>query len=222
MATDQMKVHVANMELFNEWKATCGDFMGIVKKPCAEIGFKDLLKCDQADWQKALQEWIVLEFWAGVAVNVLGFLIYFIQALIAGTMAGLVSGIITMGYGVGLAYLYAHLGWFAILKKGGCCCFLIICIEWKIMLLVWGCLLCFYGGWMILSAVTLFLSWLTVGGLSIILGAIYAVLYAVYGVVLLYMGICILRIWKAGGVTGASATAGGQAVGDAVVVGAKS
>merc|ERR1712113_631327 len=87
-----------------------------------------------------------------------------------------------------LAYVLAHLCWFGVVKKDGCCCWIIACCELPVLLLIWGALCIICGVLSVVAAVA--------HVFSCLLCIIPAALAAVHALTLLYMGTCAVQIWK--------------------------
>jgi len=179
------------VELFKEYIGTCKEYIDYVKKPFSDVPIKSLWKCDQSDWEKAFKEWSLMNFYVGIAVHILANLFY----IIGWGFDGFVGAIINIIYNIFFTYFFSHMAWFGVVKKGGFCCWCIVCLsEAPILNLLWGIWLCFYGFWMILSG----LQWL--GLMSDCFFCLFsAILYIVYAVVWFYMGVCCIRIWMAKG-----------------------
>jgi len=189
-----MPVHIFDIELAKEWFGTCGEYAGFLKKPFQDVPLKNLWKCSQDDWEKAFKEWTLMNFYFGVLIHVVANLFY---ALSAGIGTYLITAIINICYNIFLTYLFSHMGWFAVVKKGSCCGFCFICVtDVHVMNLIWGLWLCFYGVMMALGGLTM-LGY--VSSIECALCLVSAILYFVYAVVWIYMGVCCLRIWKAKG-----------------------
>merc|ERR1711879_737859 len=82
------------------------------------------------------QTWSVLQFWWAVLVNILSAVLLLTliadSSFIAAAIQNAVIGIVT-------AFIWAHVGWFSIMKKNGCCCFLVFCItDAPIFSLIYG------------------------------------------------------------------------------------
>merc|ERR1719387_582681 len=97
-------------------------------------------------------------------------------------------------YQVLLAYFMAHLSWFGVVKKHGCCwCCCIICIEGRILMLIWGVVVMLWGVNMILQALNL------LGLTGCDLYFLFFIPYGLYGVTLIYLGFFAIMNWKAQG-----------------------
>lgn len=197
-------VHVFNIDLVKEYFATCGEYFGLVKKPFQTIPFKQIWKCNQDNWEDAFRTWGAFQVWLAAIIITLSNII-----VIASFPEYIGSAIVNILYGIGTAYLWAHLGWFSVIKKEGCCCFCVVCCTGgKVFILLWGLWCCFWGLMTIISALT----YLGYGGAATVAG----LLYIIYSVSWVYMGICLIRVWKGKGSEVVPAKI------DSVVVGEKS
>lgn len=184
-----MTFHFCNIELLKEYIGTCGEYFGYMKKPFADIPFKQMWGCKQDDWETALRQWGIFQFFVCVGSNILANIIYMAMAPEA---AG--SAIFNIIYNIAIGYLTAHISWFAAIKKQGClCCCCCLCFtDAPILLAIWGAWCCLWGVLTILTSLSYIGLWDGVGFL-------YTLMYLLYGVTMVYTGVCLIRIWKSKG-----------------------
>merc|ERR1712205_245442 len=95
-------------------------------------------------------------------------------SFIAAAIQNAVIGIIT-------AFIWAHVGWFSIMKKNGCGCFLVFCItDAPIFHLIYGIWLILWGALTVVNTI----SWIS-----------YSSTGFVYTIPITYMGIACVKIW---------------------------
>jgi len=171
------------MGLAKEYVGTCGEYAQFLKTPFKPIGIKDLFKCSQSDWKEAFRQWGVLQFFFSILVN----LVMLIVAAISGYSIG--SIIPSFVYQIAIGYVLAHLTWFGIIKKDGCCCICCVCIsDAPILLAMYGGLCIVWGALTILSS----LAYIS----AFDLGFIITICFALYSVTLCYMGVASIRLWQ--------------------------
>jgi len=180
-----MTLHVFDVKLVQEWFATCGEYCGFVMRPFGKMGFKAIWSLNQSNLEDWLQTWSVLQFWWAVIVNIAALLIL----IIMGGGDYIASAIQNCMISALMAYVYAHVGWFGILKKNGCCCFCIVCLsDMPILNLILGVWLIVWGGLMVVNS----LAYLS----AFDLGFLYTIIYASYVIPLVYMGIACIKLWQ--------------------------
>jgi len=177
--------HICNIDLVKEYCGTCGEYFPLVLKPFQTIPFKDIWKCNQSNWEDAFRTWGAFQVWLALICVVVANLLIIIS--FGAEYIG--NAIVSIIYQMVIGYAIAHLGWFAVTKKDGCCClFVVCCTNAKVFILLWG-LWCFlWGVFMVVNA----LQYLGLGGLAVV----SAIFYIVYAVSLIYMGICLVKIWQ--------------------------
>jgi len=180
-------VHVFNIDLVKEFFGTCGEYFGYVKKPFQTIPFKQIWGCNQSNWEDAFRTWSAFQVWlAGILLTLSNLIVIISFPEYIG------SAIVNVIYGVALAYLFAHLGWFSVAKKDGCCCACIVCCTGsKVFILLWGIWCLLWGLQTLLGGLT----YLGYGGAA----AISGILYMLYAVSWIYMGVCLIKVWQGKG-----------------------
>eukprot|EP00405_Crypthecodinium_cohnii_P019945 CAMPEP_0206470108 /NCGR_PEP_ID=MMETSP0324_2-20121206/30718_1 /ASSEMBLY_ACC=CAM_ASM_000836 /TAXON_ID=2866 /ORGANISM="Crypthecodinium cohnii, Strain Seligo" /LENGTH=220 /DNA_ID=CAMNT_0053944073 /DNA_START=86 /DNA_END=748 /DNA_ORIENTATION=+ len=197
MVNKNCSLDILDIALVKEWLHTCQEYVDYCKRPFSSVPMKQLWKCKQSNWDAAFKEWTVLQFYFGVLVAIVVLVFE-----IAGWFddddkdktyiwmkhgSGWVSGC----FRIIMAYVMAHLTWFAVVKKNGCFCFFICCCEAPPLLLIWGVLAIVYSIAGIIDAVQMVL--------MCTFCFIPAVLQAIYSIILFYMGLCSLNIWQSRG-----------------------
>ena len=166
-----------NLVSGQEYAGTCNEYSGYLTQP----GFSaSMLGCSQADWHTHFRKWGIIQFFYGIISNALILLITVSDSngkVSAG--AALFTFVLLMAF----TYLSAHLGWFAVVKKHGCCCLCCFCFECNCLLMFWGVLDLLAAGFIVLSQ-------LAAGS---ILGCIIQIPYAI---ILSYMGFACFVIFQ--------------------------
>ena len=131
-----------------EKSGTCNDYLPSLNKPFSPIAFKHLVKCSP----------IGLKGGGLSAVGrdpVLGIVMLLILIIGYGS-AGMWVGIQNLLQQIIVSYIFAHLDWFAFVKKKFCCCCccccLIVCCEAQQLRLLWGILEFIWGVFCIINA----------------------------------------------------------------------
>lgn len=176
-----MVCHILDFSLLQEWLGTCGEYLKCVQKPFSKMAFKDMWKCNNTNLQDWFQTWSVVQFLWAVIVNI-------VVAVILSISGDVPSGIYCLVVGSVSAWFWAHIGWFAVVKKEGCCCLFIFCVSKAPLVLL------IVGVWFIIWAALLILNSLSyIAAHS--LGFIVTVCYATYAVTLIYMGMIMVKMW---------------------------
>merc|ERR1712226_1618198 len=120
--------------------------------------------------------------------------------------------------GIILSVFLAHLAWFGVVQKHGCCCFVLCCCLGQPNLLVTAILTVVFG---ILAVISVIQALSAVQGALVVVVLIGAVFAAIHGTSLLYVGFEALAIWRlcSSGGAATSETKGKEVAGEAVVVG---
>ena len=164
-----------NLVFGQEYVGTCSEYSGYMSKP----GFSpSMLGCSQEDWHTTYRKWGVIQLFYGIISNALILLL-----LVSGGKVPAGAALISFVLNMAFAYLAAHLGWFAVVKKHGCCCLCCICFECNCLLVFWAVLMLFAAGFVLLSQ-------LAAGS---ILGFIINIPYAI---ILSYMGFACFQIFQ--------------------------
>eukprot|EP00933_Yihiella_yeosuensis_P006899 TRINITY_DN111726_c0_g1_i1.p1 TRINITY_DN111726_c0_g1~~TRINITY_DN111726_c0_g1_i1.p1 ORF type:complete len:237 (-),score=8.60 TRINITY_DN111726_c0_g1_i1:320-955(-) len=174
--------HCLNVKLAQDWQGTCQEYTNHVRSPFSSIPFVQLFRCTQSNWGDAFREWGILQLYLGVTIAVVCCILDFIDhpARVLGNLVELVVQI-------AVAYVFAHLAWYGVVKRTGCFCCIIACCECVPILLLWGVCMMFWG---IFSFIASF------HGISDCdLCWIKPILQAIHATILFYMGMCCVRIW---------------------------
>merc|ERR1739848_359968 len=110
-----------------------------------------------------------------------------------------------------LSAFFAHLVWFGVVNKHGCCCFLMCCCEGFPNLLVVSVLSVIFGILALITALQAVFS----GFLLAILGAVFAI---AHGLSMFYLGFEAFMVWRHS-TSGDAPTVDTSVVGQAKVVG---
>merc|ERR1712060_322436 len=174
-----------DVDLVNEWLRTCDEYSRNLARPFRRIPFGRLWSCQQADWSEAFTEWSIFQFHLSYILAIVG------QVFLVIAGYSVVSAVINVIVYAAISYFYAHLGWFAVVKRRGClflgCC----CFEGTLLLFVWGILCIVFGVARVLESIRV-LEYTHDCSLCVV----NTCLQCVYAVVMVYMGICCLRIWQ--------------------------
>merc|ERR1711881_837431 len=95
--------------------------------------------------------------------------------------------------GLALNFFFAHLAWFGVINKQGCCCLVLCCCVGKPNLLAVAILSMVFG---ILGLISAFQALGSVQGALIIVVLIWAIFALVHGIALVYLGFEAAMIWK--------------------------
>merc|ERR1711881_479355 len=119
--------------------------------------------------------------------------------------------------GLALNLFFAHLAWFGVINKQGCCCLVLCCCVGKPNLLAVAILSMAFG---ILGLISAFQALGSVQGALIIVVLIWAIFALVHGIALVYLGFEAAMIWKFSTSTTVQDSGEPQKViGDQVVIG---
>jgi len=180
-----MVIHVFDIDLAKEWCGTLKEYFGYILKPFAAMSFKEIWNPMRKEkLEEWFQTWSVLQFWWSIVVNITSAVLLLV--LIDGSLIG--TAIQNSVIGVVTAFIWAHVGWFSISKKNGCCCFLFVCIsDAPIMFLIYGLWLIIWGALTVVNS----LAFLNLAAL----GFVYTICYGSYCVPMIYMGLACVKIW---------------------------
>mmetsp|Transcript_82853 Transcript_82853/g.239361 ORF Transcript_82853/g.239361 Transcript_82853/m.239361 type:complete len:202 (+) Transcript_82853:89-694(+) len=181
-----MVFHILDISLLQEWLGTCQEYFPLVLKPFSKMSPKQIFSCNQSNLEDWFTVWSAIQVWWALIINIIAIVLLFVfysdGDVVGPGVRNLVVGVIT-------AYIWAHMGWFAVVKKQGCCCCCIVCMsQAPILLLIYGIWLILWGVLTILNA----LEWLDLFDEAFL----YVICYGSYAIPLLYMGIAMLKIWN--------------------------
>eukprot|EP00928_Gymnodinium_smaydae_P006504 TRINITY_DN1230_c0_g2_i3.p1 TRINITY_DN1230_c0_g2~~TRINITY_DN1230_c0_g2_i3.p1 ORF type:complete len:203 (+),score=56.11 TRINITY_DN1230_c0_g2_i3:55-663(+) len=180
-----MVFHVFDLELAKEWAGTLKEYCGFIIKPFSAMGFMEIWNPMRTDkLEEWFQTWSVLQFWWAILINIASAIILLLLIDMSFIGAAIQNSVI----GIFSAFIYAHLGWFSVAKKNGCCCFLVVCIsDMPIIYLIYGIWLIAWGALTVVNS----LSWISLAAL----GFVYTICYGSYCIPMIYMGIVCIRIF---------------------------
>jgi hypothetical protein len=142
------------------------------------------------------QQWNVLQLWIGIISALVMFVMNFIWYMaedneLAKPQMGTI--IVNALVAIILPAFLAHLAWFGVVQKHGCCCFVLCCCLGEPNLLVTAILSVVFGILAVISVIQALSS--VQGGLVIVvlLGAVFAMIHAG---TLIYVGFEAFMIWR--------------------------
>lgn len=218
-----------DLELAKAWLNTARQYLELVKQPRKDVVLKQLIQpwklTTLQEHETCFQQWNVLQLWIGIVSALVMLVMNFIWFLAEdnelakpsmGTM------IVNALVGIILAVFLAHLAWFGVVQKHGCCCLVLCCCLGQPNLLVTAILCVLFAISAIISVIQ------ALGAVQgaliavVLVGAVFALLHAC---ALLYVGLEAFMIWRlcsssAGG-SGKTVASGKEATtSEAAVVGA--
>merc|ERR1719364_463952 len=108
--------------------------------------------------------------------------------------------------GIILSVFLAHLAWFGVVQKHGCCCFVLCCCLGQPNLLVTAILSVLFG---ILTIISVIQPLGSVQGALIVVVLIGAVFAVIHAVTLIYVGFEAFMIWRLYSSNGATSSSNG-------------
>jgi len=141
-----------------------------------------MLTCKHSDWGTAFREWGILQLYCAIVVAIVSGVIDIVDG-----NENIVTVAVRCCLQIIFGYIFAHLGWFGVVKKDGCFCCIVACCECPPILLFWGLLMMFWAVAAVLSAVQ------ALGVCAICI--INVIIQGIYGIILFYMGFACLNIW---------------------------
>eukprot|EP00438_Fugacium_kawagutii_P027882 Skav221493 [mRNA] locus=scaffold4384:31546:34562:- [translate_table: standard] len=172
-------LHCLDTNLLKEYTGTCEEYTGYVKRPGFCHNLKTMLTCKHSDWGTAFREWGILQLYFAVLVAIVTTIISIVNGVNVITATWSCCVQIVFGY------IFAHLGWFGVVRKDGCFCCIIACCECPPILLLWGLLMIFWAVGAVLTAVQN----ISVCAICIV----NVILQGIYAIILFYMGFS--NIW---------------------------
>merc|ERR1711959_323790 len=110
--------------------------------------------------------------------------------------------------GLLLTLFFTHLAWFGVVKKHGCCCFVLCCCLGQPNILVTAILSVVFG---ILAVISVIQALGSVQGALIVVVLIGAVFAVIHAVTLIYVGFEAFMIWRLCSSNGATSSSNGAA-----------
>lgn len=100
------------------YSASCAEYLALLCHPRLDAG---MFKFQQEDWNAQFQVWSIVYAFASIIINVLFLCFRVLQELSDLALATIAADIAISGTGIVLGILFAHLGWFCIVRRQGCC-----------------------------------------------------------------------------------------------------
>jgi hypothetical protein len=181
-----------DFELAKAWLNTAREYAGYAVKPHNDIVCKQLLQpwklTTLKEHDACFQQWSILQLWIGIITTLVITVIHFIWFV---TEENVPFGAIIVNaiFRLALSVFFAHLVWFGVVNKHGCCCFLMCCCEGSPNLLVVSVLSVIFGILALITALQAVFS----GFLLAILGAIFAI---AHGLSMFYLGFEAFMVWR--------------------------
>merc|ERR1712196_752342 len=146
--------------------------------------------------EECFQQWNVLQLWFGIVSALVMFVMNLIWHIAEdNVLAKPAMGTIIINTLVGmiLSAFLAHLAWFGVMQKHGCCCFVLCCCLGQPNLLVTAILCVVFG---VLSIISVIQALGSVQGALIVVVLIGAVFAVIHAVALIYVGFEAFMIWR--------------------------
>jgi len=221
-----------DLELAKAWLNSGRQYLELVKQPRKDVVLRQLIQpwrlTTLQEHETCFQQWNVLQLWIGIISALVMFVMNLIWHLAEDdVLAKPPMGTIIVNAIVGmlLSAFLAHLAWFGVVEKHGCCCAVLCCCVGQPNLLVTAILSVVFG---ILSIVSVLQALGSVQGALIVVVLIGALFALIHAVALIYVGLEAFMIWRlcsskdaasAGQTKAASSSKETTAAGEAVVVG---
>jgi len=199
-----------DLELTKAWLNTGRQYFGLAKQPCKDVVLRQLIQpwklTTLEEHEKCFQQWNVSQLWIGIISALVMFVMNFIWHMAEDNeLAKPSMGTIIMNalFGMILSVFLAHLAWFGVVQKHGCCCFVMCCCLGQPNLLVTAILCVVFG---ILAVISVIQALSSVQGALVavvLIGAVFAVIHAV---ALIYVGFEAFMMWRLCSSTGAVST----------------
>ncbi|CAL1162098.1 unnamed protein product [Cladocopium goreaui] len=174
-------LHFLDTKLLQEYTGTCEEYSGYVKKPGFCHHLKTMLTCKHSDWCTAFREWGILQLYFAIMVAIASTIINIVDGKV-----GIVNATWICCVQIIFGYIFAHLGWFGVVKKDGCFCCIIACCECPPILLFWGLLMMFWACGAVATAIS------SIGVCPICV--VNVCLQSIYAIILFYMGFACLML----------------------------
>jgi len=214
-----------DFDLAKAWFNTARQYLELAKKPLKDVVLRQVLQpwklSSLQEHEACFQHWNVLQLWIGIVATLVILLMNFIWFLVEDNellKPSLGSVFLNAIVGLALNLFFAHLAWFGVINKQGCCCFVLCCCVGKPNLLVVAILSTLFG---ILGVISPLQAFGLVEGALIIVVLVWAIFALVHGTALIYLGFEAAMIWKLSTSTpGQDSSEPKKVVGDQVVIGA--
>jgi len=199
-----------DLELAKAWLNTARQYFELVKSPRKDVVLRQLLQpwklTTLQEHDTCFQQWNVLQLWIGIISALVMFVMNFIwhmaeDNVLAKPPMGTI--IVNALVAVLLSAFLAHLAWFGVVQKHGCCCFVLCCCLGQPNLLVTAILSVVFG---ILALISVIQALGSVQGALIVVVLIGAVFAVIHAVTLIYVGFEAFMIWRLCSSTGAASS----------------
>jgi len=188
-----------DLELAKAWLNTARQYWELAKQPLKGVVLRQLIQgpCKLNTLQEhetCFQQWNVLQLWIGIISALVTFVMSFIWYM-AEDNAKPSMGTIIVNVIVGIIWsvFLAHLAWFGVVQKHGCCCFVLCCCLGQPNLLVTAILFVLFG---ILAVLSVIQALGLVQGSLVAVVLVAAVFALIHAVALIYVGLEAFMIWR--------------------------
>jgi hypothetical protein len=189
-----------DLELAKAWLNTAREYLELVKRPLKDVVLRQLIQpwklTTLQEHETCFQQWNVLQLWIGIISALVMFVMNLIWHIAEDNMLAkppMGTIIINALVGMILSAFLAHLAWFGVMQKHGCCCFVLCCCLGQPNLLVTAILCVVFG---ILAIISVIQALGSVQGALIVVVLIGAVFAVIHGVALIYVGLEAFMIWR--------------------------
>ena len=187
-----------DLELAKAWLNTARQYFELTKRPCKDIVPRQLLQpwklTTLQEHEACFQQWNVLQLWIGIISALVMFVMNFIWHVAEPVAPQMGSIIVNALVAIFLSVFLAHLAWFGVLQKHGCCCFVLCCCLGQPNLLVTAILSVVFGILAVISVIDAFSY--SIPGALLVLVLIAAVFVVIHAVTLIYVGFEAFMIWR--------------------------
>merc|ERR1712216_921663 len=191
---------MGDLELAKAWLNTARQYLELAKRPCKDVVLRQLVQpwklTTLQEHETCFQQWNLLQLWIGIISALVMFVMNLIWHMaedneLAKPPMGTI--IVNLLMGMILSVFLAHLAWFGVVQKHGCCCLVLCCCLGQPNLLVTAILCVLFGALAIISVIQALGS---VQGALIVVVLIGAVFAVMHGVALIYVGFEAFMMWR--------------------------
>merc|ERR1719382_254742 len=104
-----------------------------------------MFKCDQSDWKECFQAWSVVYCFASILIAVIFLGLRCLSYLSYFNLPAIVVDVISSVVAIVICFIFAHLDWFCVVRRDGCCGSLGYLI-WAIVYILIPCGPMYFGG----------------------------------------------------------------------------
>jgi len=189
-----------DLELAKAWLNTARQYFELTKRPGKDVVLRQLLQpwklTTLQEHEACFQQWNVLQLWIGIITALVMFVMNFIwhmaeDNILAKPPMGTI--IVNALVAILLSAFLAHLAWYGVVQKHGCCCFVLCCCLGQPNLLVTAILSVVFG---ILAVISVIDAFSLVQGALIVVVLIGAVFVVIHAVTFFYVGFEAFMIWR--------------------------